>query len=197
MSPRIFLSLAIEFGPILIFSAISDRVGFLSAVAVFVAATALALVAGLVERGRITWFPLVVGVIVLGFGFLSLWLRDPFFFVIKDTLYNGAFAVAIVVGLAFGRPLLRPLFGDLFAMTERGWIILCRRWGTMFALLAVGNEVARAALSEESWVTYKLLATVATAAFALYQFRLSRAERLPGSSPWGMRLDAPHGDIVP
>lgn len=197
MSSKIFLNLAIEFGPILIFSAISDRVGFLPAAAVFVAATALALIAGFIERRRLAWFPLIVGAVVLSFGFLSLWLRDPFFFIIKDTLYNGAFAIALAVGLAFRRPLLRPLFGDLFAMTERGWVTLCRRWATMFALLAIGNEVARALLSEGEWVTYKLLATAATAAFALYQFRLSRAERLPESSPWGMRVNAPHGDVVP
>lgn len=197
MSPKIFLHLAIEFGPILVFSAISGYVGFLPAVAVFVALTTLALVAAFVESRRIAWFPLIVGVIVLGFGFLALALEDPFFFIIKDTLYNGAFALALFAGLAFRRPLLRPLFGDLFAMTDRGWTTLTWRWATMFALLTVANEIARALLSDEAWVGYKVLATVATAAFALYQFRLSRAERLPGSSPWGMRLNAPHGDIVP
>lgn len=197
MSPKILLHLAVEFGPILIFSAISGYVGFLPAVAVFMGATALALAAAFLESRRVAWFPLIVAAVVLGFGAASLALRDPFFFIVKDTLYNGAFAVALVVSLALGHPLLRFLFAGLFEMTDRGWTVLTWRWAAMFALLTVGNEVARALLSDESWVTYKLAATFATAVFALYQFRLSRAERLPGSSPWGMRLGAPRVDIVP
>lgn len=43
-------------------------------------------------------------------------------------------------------------------------------------------------MSTESWLTYKSLATVATIIFSLYQFRLSKKERLPDSSPWGMRI---------
>jgi intracellular septation protein A len=56
----------------------------------------------------------------------------------------------------------------------------------MFVLLAIGNEIARANLTPSNWVNYKILATVATAAFSLYQFRLSKKCRLPHSTEWGM-----------
>ncbi len=62
------------------------------------------------------------------------------------------------------------------------------RWASMFALLAITNEVARVHLSPEGWVVYKGIATAATIAFALYQFRLAKKERLPEASPWGMAI---------
>ncbi|MBC7982019.1 hypothetical protein H7X65_03000, partial [Candidatus Parcubacteria bacterium] len=50
------------------------------------------------------------------------------------------------------------------------------------------NEIVRMNVPAEQWVYYKGLATLATITFSLYQFRLSKKERLPESSPWGMRI---------
>ncbi len=55
-------------------------------------------------------------------------------------------------------------------------------------LLALSNEFARAILSPQVWVYYKVLAVIVTWVFGFYQFTLSRKERLPESSPWGLRV---------
>jgi intracellular septation protein len=71
-------------------------------------------------------------------------------------------------------------------MSDEGWRILSLRWAIMFTILAIGNEIARASFSPEVWVDYKILATLTTAAFSLYQFKLSKKYRLDKSTEWGM-----------
>ena len=186
MLKKALLSLSIEFGPIIVFSILSEKINFILATAIFIVLTIIAFIAGLIERKRVAWFPLIVAVLVVGFGLLTVVLKNPFFIIIKDTLYNGAFALILFVGLMFNKGLLKPLFDSLFAMTDEGWRILSFRWAIMFVLLTVGNEIARANLNPTDWVNYKILATLATAAFSLYQFKLSKKCRLPDSTEWGM-----------
>ena len=131
----------------------------------------------------------MAGLSVIGFGALTILLDNPFFLIIKDTVYNGGFALALAIGLyVFKEPILKDLFSALFCMTERGWIILSRRWMIMFILLTLGNEVARRVFDPHMWVFYKMCATMVTIVFGLYQLRLSRRERLPHSNKWGMNI---------
>lgn len=109
--------------------------------------------------------------------------------IIKDTLYNGIFALVLFGGLYYGKLFLKILFGGMFAMTDYGWKVLTMRWATMFTLLAITNEIARFYLDEYGWVNYKFIATLVTMTFSLYQFRLSKKERLPEATQWGMRIN--------
>ncbi|MCF7865377.1 MAG: septation protein IspZ [Candidatus Pacebacteria bacterium] len=188
MFVKLFINLFIEFGPIIGFLIASESTSFIKATTIFVALTVIALILGFVERKSLAWFPLIVAIIIVTFGLLTVIFKNPFFIIIKDTLYNGIFAVVLFVGLYYGRLFLKILFGGMFAMTDRGWKVLTFRWATMFTLLAITNEIARSYLDEYGWVDYKFIATLITIIFSLYQFRLSRSERLPSSTPWGMRI---------
>ncbi|MES2985532.1 MAG: septation protein IspZ [Patescibacteria group bacterium] len=188
MLKKLFLNLSIEFGPIIVFLITSELLSFMTAVLIFVVLTSLSLIIAFLERRELAWFPLIVGVSVIGFGLLTIILNNPFFIIIKDTLYNGIFAAVLFIGLAFQKSLLQPLFRGLFAMTDAGWRMLTYRWAILFTILTVANEIARINLTAEDWVVYKGIATLVTIIFSLYQFRLSRKERLPESSPWGMRI---------
>jgi len=189
MLAKLFLNLFIEFGPIISFLIASELLSFINATAVFIGFTAIALLASLVERGRITYFPLVAGSTIIGSGLLTIYFDNPFFLIIKDTIYNGVFAIALFIGLLFGKGLLEILFRDLFSLTPRGWFILSKRWAIFFLLLAMSNEITRALLTPEHWVIYKGIATVATIAFSLYQFKLSKVERTEDASPWGLKIN--------
>ncbi len=188
MLKKLFLNLSIEFGPIIVFLITSELLSFMTAVLIFVVLTSLSLIIAFLERRELAWFPLIVGVSVIGFGLLTIILNNPFFIIIKDTLYNGIFAAVLFIGLAFQKSLLQPLFRGLFAMSDAGWRTLTYRWAILFTLLTIANEVARINLTAEDWVVYKGIATLVTIIFSLYQFRLSKKERLPESSPWGMRI---------
>lgn len=188
MLKKLFLNLFIEFGPIVSFLIVSELTTFIKATSIFVTLTVVALVLGFMERKQIAWFPLIVAVIIVTFGLLTIIFKNPFFIIIKDTLYNGIFAVILFVGLYFRKLFLKILFGGMFAMTDTGWRILTFRWATMFVLLAVTNEIARFYLDEYGWLNYKFIATLITIVFSLYQFKLSKKERLPEATTWGMRI---------
>lgn len=186
---KVCISWGIEFGPIVVFFLTSDSLGFMPATIIFVSLTAVALAVAYVKDRRIALFPLLAGLSVIGFGALTIFLNNPFFLIIKDTVYNGAFALALAVGLyVFKEPILKDLFSALFCMTERGWIILSRRWMVMFLLLTIGNEIARQVFASDMWVFYKMCATLLTIVFGLYQLTLSKRERLPHSNKWGMNI---------
>lgn len=185
---KLLLNLFIEFGPIIGFLIASELTTFIKATAIFIGLTLVALALGLIERRAIAWFPLIVAVIIVSFGLLTVIFENPFFIIIKDTLYNGIFAIVLFAGLYFGKSFLKILFGGMFAMTEQGWRVLTFRWAAMFTLLAITNEIARFYLDEYGWLNYKVTVTLVTIVFALYQFRLSRKERLPDATPWGMRV---------
>lgn len=188
MYKKLLLNLSIEFGPIVVFLIASETLPFITAVLVFVVLTALSLIAGFIERRELAWFPLIVGISVIGFGLLTVIFDNAFFIIIKDTLYNGLFALTLFIGLAYDKAFLKPLFKGLFSMTDKGWKILTFRWAIFFTLLTITNEIARINLTPQNWVIFKGFATLATMIFSLYQFKLSRKERLPNSTPWGMRI---------
>jgi len=186
---KLLLNLSVEFGPIIVFLITSEYLDFFPAVSIFVITTTAAMIVGQIERKSFAWFPFIVGVSIIITGSLTIVLQDPFYIIIKDTIYNGLFAIVLIIGLYYKKSLLKPLFSGLFAMTEKGWRILTIRWTIMFVFLTIGNEIARAHLTPTDWVMYKTLATIATIIFSLYQFKLSKKERLPESTPWGMRIN--------
>lgn len=186
---RVATSWAIEFGPIVVFFLTAEYIGLIQSTGLFVFLTALALIASYTRDRRIALFPLLAGLSVIIFGCLTVFLRDPLYIIIKDTVYNGLFALAIAIGLyGYRRPILKDLFSSLFHMTDKGWFILSRRWMIMFILLAVSNELVRHFLSPVAWVNYKMIATFSTIVFGFYQITLSKRERMPDSNKWGMNI---------
>ncbi len=186
---RISLSWGIEFGPIVVFFLTSETLGFMKATTLFVGLTALALITAGIKDRRIAMFPLVAGLSVIVSGAFTLIYDEPFYLIIKDTVYNAGFALAIYVCQKYyGKALLKSLFSSLFHMTDRGWSILSMRWMIVFILLTVGNEIARRLFDTDGWVVYKMLSTLATIIFGFYQLTLSKRERLPDSNKWGMNV---------
>jgi intracellular septation protein len=182
------LQLILNLG-IIVFLIASEYAEFFTAVTIFIILTVISMIVGQIERKSFAWFPFIVGITVTVSGLCTVLLHDPFYIIIKDTIYNAVFAVVLIIGLRYNKSLLKPLFQGLFSMNEKGWRILTMRWTVMFILLTIGNEIARIYLSSSDWVMYKGIATVATMLFSVYQFKLSKKERLPESSPWGMRLN--------
>lgn len=84
------------------------------------------------------------------------------------------------------KPLLKYMFGGVFAITEKGWAILSLRWAIFFLVLAGINEWVRLTLSPEDWVTAKVFMIIASVVFGSYQFTLTKRERLPGATDWGI-----------
>jgi intracellular septation protein len=167
---------ALELGPLVLFFAANAKWGIFIGTGVFIVATVIALPLYRWMEGRWPIMPLVGGFFVLVFGGLTIWLQDETFIKLKPTIVNCLFGVILGGGLLlFNRPLLKPIFGTAFQLTEEGWRKLTLRWCLFFFVLAAVNEVMWRGFSTETWIASKMfLSFPLTLVFAFLQVPLLR-----------------------
>jgi intracellular septation protein len=185
---HLIANLCSEFLPIATFVIISETKGFRHGLKALVIMTLLALFISWFIEKRLPKFGLLASSTILFFAVLSIRLHNPFYIIIKDTLYYFGFGMALLIGSFTGHSPFKFLFGDFMAITERGWQILSLRWMVFFFLLTIGNEVARHMLVPVDWTLYKLIIMVITWIFGFYQLTLTQRERLPEANKWGVRV---------
>ncbi len=182
-------ALLIEIGPILLFAVTDYFYSFTTATAVMIASTFLGVIYTILKGDRLPRFAILSTTTFSIFGLATIIFNDPTYLILSDTILDGLFAILLLGSLLLRKTLLQILFENIFAITDRGWRILSLRWGLLFLFLATVNEIIRLNFSEQVWVYYKLSTIVIILGFGLYQFTLSRKERLPESSnTWGMRV---------
>jgi intracellular septation protein len=165
---------ALELGPLMLFFAANGKWGIYYGTAIFIAATLVALPLYRWMEGRWPVMPMVGGFFVLVFGGLTIWLHDDTFIKLKPTIVNCLFGLILGGGLLlFRRPLLKPIFGAAFSLTDVGWWKLTVRWTFFFFLLAAVNEVVWRNFTTETWIASKMfLSFPLTLLFAFLQVPL-------------------------
>jgi intracellular septation protein len=165
---------ALELGPLMLFFAANGKWGIYYGTAIFIAATLVALPLYRWMEGRWPVMPMVGGFFVLVFGGLTIWLHDDTFIKLKPTIVNCLFGLILGGGLLlFRRPLLKPIFGAAFSLTDEGWWKLTVRWAFFFFLLAAVNEVVWRNFTTETWIASKMfLSFPLTLLFAFLQVPL-------------------------
>src|SRR3954449_2090579 len=106
------MRLIVDFGPLVVFFATYKLTGgglhgTLVATGAFMVAVLIAIGAALAAFRKITPMLGLSTVLILGFGSITLYLRDPSFIQMKPTLYYAVLAAALFIGLLRGKPLLR------------------------------------------------------------------------------------------
>ena len=147
--------LLIELGPLLVFFGVNAAYGIFAGTGAFMAATVISLGYAWWRYRKVPVMPLVSAVIVLAFGGLTLYLRDETFIKLKPTIVYAMFAVLLLAGLAFRKPVLALLFGPVFNLTEEGWRKLTVRWALFFVAMAMLNEFVWRNFSTDTWVSFK------------------------------------------
>ncbi|MEI9410966.1 septation protein A [Mesorhizobium salmacidum] len=165
------LKLVLELGPLMVFFFANARGEWLTqklpvlaefggpifvATGLFMAATAIALIASWLLTRTLPIMPMVSGVVVFIFGALTLYLQDDIFIKMKPTIVNTLFGGVLLGGLYFGRSLLGYVFESAFKLDAEGWRKLTFRWGLFFLFLAIVNEVVWRNFSTDAWVTFKV-----------------------------------------
>ena len=165
---------ALELGPLILFFAANSRFGIFIGTGVFIVATAIALPCYRWMEGRWPIMPLVGGFFILVFGGLTVWLQDETFIKLKPTIVNCLFGTILGGGLLlFRRPLLKPIFGAAFSLTDEGWYKLTVRWALFFLFLAAVNEFFWRGFSTDTWIASKMFVSFPlTLVFAFLQVPL-------------------------
>ncbi len=147
-----------------------DKAGMLTATAVLIPVTLIALIISYALTRRLPVMPVVTAGMVLVFGALTLWLQDKAFIEIKLTVIYCMFGAALLGSMAFNKLLLPIVLDTAFHLDAAGWRKLTVRWGLFFFALAALNEILRHALSWDQWVAFKTFGVLPiTLAFALAQ----------------------------
>lgn len=140
------------------------------ATGVFMFAMSVSLLLSWLILKKIAVMPLVTAVVVLIFGSLTLYFQDSTFIKMKPTITNLLFAATLLGGLVFGQSLLKYVFGDVYKLQPKGWMVLTLRWGLFFLVLAALNEIVWRNFSDDVWVSFKVWGIMPlTVIFSMFQ----------------------------
>lgn len=148
--------LLLDFAPLAIFFIANWKAGIFWGTGLFMAATAVALVAGYVLTGTVARMPLLTALFVGLFGGLTIWLHNDLFIKIKVTLINALFGTALLAGLRYDHIFLKALMGEMVDMPKAAWRRLTIRWGLFFLAMAALNEMVWRNVSTDMWVNFKV-----------------------------------------
>ena len=164
----------LEIGPLILFFAVTAKWEIRTGTIVFMIATAIAVPSYRWMEGRWPIMPMIGGFFVLVFGGLTIYLDNSIFIKLKPTIVNCLFGLILGGGLlVLKRPLLKPIFGAAFQLTDEGWRKLTFRWALFFFLLAIVNEIAWRNLSDATWAASKAFVSFPlTMVFAFFQIPL-------------------------
>jgi intracellular septation protein len=165
-----WLNLLVDYGPLAVFFGVywlfapadkSDGLGVILAVVrstgAFIVAALIALVASKLILGKISRMLMLSTILIVGFGGLTVMLRDPFYVQVKPTILYLFFGAVLLIGWLRGKALLQWLLEAAFeGLNEQGWLKLSRNWGLFFLFFAALNETLRHMLSFGDWLTAKL-----------------------------------------
>lgn len=168
-----WLNFVIDFGPLLVFflaykfssggeGAFAATTAAIKGTVAFMVAIVIAMAVSKWKLGKISPMLWMSSILVLGFGALTIWFHDERFIVMKPTIIYAAFAVLLLGGYWFKRPMLKYLLQSaLEGLTERGWLLLSRNWGLFFGALGIANHVMyeliqSSRMSFDLWLTIKV-----------------------------------------
>ena len=178
-TPPRWLKPTVDYGPLAVFLLVYIKAGLLAATGALIAATAVSVAVALWAERRMPWMPFTTAVVVGIFGGLTLWSGDDIFIKMKPTIVQALFAATLLGGLAFGRPLLKPLLGAAWPMDDAGWRRLSLRFALFFVVMAALNEAVWRTQSTDVWVTFKVFGLMGlTLLFSIAQAPLMMRHRL-------------------
>jgi intracellular septation protein len=162
------LSLALDFGPLLIFflsykgagwffGAANPITAITFSTAIFMGAIVIAVIISKVKLGRVSPMLWLSALLILFFGGLTIYFHDQRFIQIKPTIIYAFFALMLFGGLARGKPLLKYLLQAAYdGLTDTGWRKLSLNWAFFFVAMAIANEAMRRSMSFDAWLAVKV-----------------------------------------
>jgi len=136
------------------FSIVEDKLLF--ATLSMLLATFLAVVSSYILVKKIPKVATFSGVILGVFCGLSIAFDSDYFIKIKPTIINLIFAIILIYGYYFNKPMMNYLLGEQIKMSFKDWQTLSMRWALFFVGLAILNEAIWRNFSTDFWVQFKV-----------------------------------------
>lgn len=184
------IALLIEFGPLILFLILAWYSSFFLAVEVFVIATIFSLITSWLVQRRIAIFPLLAGLSIILMGLITIYTNNSSFIIARDTIFNGILSMIIFYGLLKNKLILKDLFKNTFAITDKGWKIVSINWAVWLLLLATSNQIVGTLYTLDSWIIFKTFSFGLSILFCVYQFIISYKEKIPSANILGLRKKA-------
>jgi|TARA_B110000971_G_scaffold116857_1_gene119791 intracellular septation protein len=169
-----------DFGPLLIFFIFYKKYGMQEAILPLIIATAISIAVIYLTEKKVPAMPLISGILVAGFGGLTIYFNDKTFFYMKPTIINLLFAMALLYGkLILKTSLLKKVIGANLKLTDEGWNILTDRWIYFFIFIAVLNEFVWRTQTEDLWVQFKVFGMIPiTVIYTFFQVSIINKHRI-------------------
>lgn len=96
--------------------------------------------------------------ILLAFGTLTLFLKDPLFIKWKVSIINWAFAIAFIASQYIGtrKTLVERMMSQAIQTTPDVWKRVNLMWAVFFVAVGILNLIVAYGFSENAWVDFKL-----------------------------------------
>ncbi len=148
----------IDYGPILVFFIFFFKTGEIQgAIIPLMVASVLAMGLSYIAERKIPPMLLFSSILILIFGFLTIYFDNPIFIYVKPTIINILFALALFFGKYFtNEPVLKKIMGKSISLTDIGWELLNKRWMFFFFGIEILNECVWRTQTEEFWVNFKV-----------------------------------------
>ena len=146
----------IEIIPLILFFIANAKYGIIFATKTFVITTLIALIISYLYFKKISTPLLITTFLVLIFGGLTIFFKDPTFIKLKPTIVYFLFSLFLFLGLALKKNFLKIYLSSLIKLNNIGWNILTKRWGIFFLLMALLNETIWRNFSTDFWVSFKV-----------------------------------------
>ena len=146
----------IEIIPLILFFIANAKYGIIFATKTFVITTLIALIISYLYFKKISTLLLITTFLVLIFGGLTIFFKDPTFIKLKPTIVYFLFSLFLFFGLALKKNFLQIYLSSLIKLNDTGWNILTKRWGIFFLLMALLNETIWRNFSTDFWVSFKV-----------------------------------------
>ena len=146
----------IQIIPLILFFIANAKYGIIFATKTFVITTLIALIISYLYFKKISTPLLITTFLVLIFGGLTIFFKDPTFIKLKPTIVYFLFSLFLFLGLALKKNFLQIYLSNLIKINDTGWNILTKRWGIFFLLMALLNETIWRNFSTDFWVSFKV-----------------------------------------
>ena len=178
---KIVLDLMLDFGPILVFVFVFEySQSIFTATSIMMVSTIIAVITSYLRDKRLPLFAIFTSALVLFFGFLTIYFKEPFFIQVKDTIQDVIIATSFLISYLLGYPLLKKMFGHVLPISTHTYNVMTINWIIHFYVLAILNEIARGFDPVEYWVYYKAISASITIIHGVIMIIVYKPEIIEG-----------------